>query len=69
VYVVVQAVKRFKIPREAFSSNLIEKLSKGAEVGILFRDDGQALIREISPALRDYSAVVNVPTTHDKIEF
>ena len=59
--VVLEAVQRFKIPREAFSPDHIEKLRKGAEVEILFRDDGPTLIREISPVSRDHSVVVRVP--------
>ena len=61
VYVVVEAAKRFKIPREAFTTAQIEELHNGAEVGILFRDDGPTLIREISPVPRDQSKVVRVP--------
>ena len=61
VYVVLEAVQRFKIPRETFSPDQIEKLRKGAVVGVLFRDDGPTLIREISPVPRDYSVVVRVP--------
>ena len=62
VYVVLEAVQRFKIPREAFTLDQIEKLRKGAEVEVLFRDDGPTLIREISPVPRDHSVVVRVPT-------
>ena len=58
VYVVVEAVRRFKIPREAFSPDQIEKLRGGAGVGILFRDDGPTLIREISSMPRDHFVVV-----------
>ena len=60
-YVVLEAVQRFKIPRETFSPDQIEKLRKGSVVGVLFRDDGPTLIREISPVPRDYSVVVRVP--------
>ena len=58
VYVVVEAVRRFKIPLEAFSPDQIEKLRRGAGVGILLRDDGPTLIREISSMPRDHSVVV-----------
>jgi hypothetical protein len=68
VYVVLEAVRRFKIPREAFSPDQIETLHRGAEVGILFRDDGPTLVREISPDSRDHSTVVHVPT-RDQAEF
>ena len=61
VYVVVEAVRRFKIPKEAFTPDQVEKLREGVEVGILFRDDGPTLIREISPAPRDHSTVVRLP--------
>ena len=61
-YVVVEAVRRFKIPREAFNPDQIEKLHEGAGVGILFRDDGPTLVREISPMPRDHSVVVRTPT-------
>ena len=62
VYVVVEASKKFKIPRKAFSPDQIEKLRRSAEVEILFRDDGPTLIREISPTPRDHSVVVRTPT-------
>ena len=62
VYVVIEASKKFKISREAFSPDQIEKLHGGVEVGILFRDDGPTLIREISPVPRDHSVVVRAPT-------
>ena len=62
VYVVIEAVNVFKIPREAFSPDQIEKLRKGAVVEILFRNDGPTLVREISPVRRDHSKVVRVPT-------
>jgi hypothetical protein len=61
-YVVVEAVRRFKIPREAFSPAQIEMLREGVGVGILFRDDGPTLVREVSPMPRDHSAVVRTPT-------
>lgn len=61
VYVVVEAVRRFKIPREAFSPDQIERFREGAGVGIVFRDDGPTLIREISPMPRDHSVVVRIP--------
>ena len=62
VYVVLEAVQRFKIPRETFSPDQIERLRKGAVVGVLFRDDGPTVIREISPVPLDHSKVVRVPT-------
>ena len=68
VYVVVEAVRRYKIPREAFTPDQVERLREGAEVGILFRDDGPTIVREISPAQRDRSTVVRLPTS-DRTEF
>ena len=65
VYVVLEAVQRFKIPREAFSPDQIENLRKGAVVEVLFRDDGPTLIREISPVPLDHSKVVRVPTRNE----
>lgn len=61
-YVVIEAVRMFKIPREAFSPGQIEELHEDARVGILFRDDGSTLIREISPMPRDHPVVVRTPT-------
>ena len=63
VYVVLEASKRFKIPRETFTPDQIGKLREGAEVEVLFRDDGPTLIREISPVPRDHSIVVLPPTS------
>ena len=60
-YVVVEAVRRFKIPREAFNPDQIERLREGTGVGILFRDDGPTLVREISSMPRDHSVVVHIP--------
>ena len=64
VYVVIECVQKFKVPREAFGPNQIERLREGAEVGVLFTDDGTARIREVSPAPRDDAVVVRVSTGH-----
>ena len=53
VYVVIEYVRGFKVPREAFSPNQIKHLREGAEVGVLFMDDGTTRIREIGQAPRD----------------
>ena len=62
VYVVIECVQRFKVPREAFGPDQIERLREGAEVGVLFMDDGTTRIREVSPAPSDDAAVVRVST-------
>lgn len=62
MYVVIECVHRFKILRETFSPEQIERLSEGAEVGVLFMDDGTARVRERDPAHRDNATVVCVPT-------
>ena len=60
MYVVIECVQRFKIPRETFSPDQIERLSEGAEVGVLFMDNGTARIREGNPAHRVDATVVRV---------
>ena len=53
VYVIIECVQRFKVPLGAFTSNQIECLREGVEVGILFMEDGTTRIREVSSAPRD----------------
>ena len=62
VYVVIECVQRYKVPRETFSPEQIERLSEGAEVGVLFMDDGTARVREGNPAHRDDAKVVRIPS-------
>ena len=60
VYVVIECTQRYKVPREMFSPEQIERLSEGAEVGVLFMDDGTARVREGNPAHREDATVVRI---------
>ena len=62
MYVVIECVQRFKVPRETFSPEQIECLSERAEVGVLFMDDGTARGREGNPSHRDEATVVRILT-------
>ena len=61
VYVVIECVQRLKVARDVLSHKQIELLREGAEVGVLFMEDGTTRVREVSPACRDNPSVVQDP--------
>ena len=64
VYVAIECVQRFKVPLKAFGPRQIEHLREGAEVGVLFMDDGTTRIREIGEVPRDEPAVVHISSNY-----